>query len=207
MPEIDPTDHEIAELGPEVNAVDDVAELEEMLALEEESEDRPPVKTLIESRIEDLEDEDGAADPETVDLSELTIADVANMVRDVDDPELLEDLLEREEAGEDRKGAKTQIENRIESVTGGDGKAGEVEYVPPEEKHPDLDHPTADKQYVEGVSGETYRDMWVYCETQQGELIDVSREMLGKARELMDTYNGDPADAGPDAVGDDATAT
>jgi hypothetical protein len=31
--------------------------------------------------------------------------------------------------------------------------------------------------------------MWVYCETQAGELIDVSREMLGKARELMDDYN------------------
>jgi electron transfer flavoprotein alpha subunit len=31
--------------------------------------------------------------------------------------------------------------------------------------------------------------MWVYCEVQQGELIDVSREMLGKARELMDEYN------------------
>ena len=33
--------------------------------------------------------------------------------------------------------------------------------------------------------------MWVYCETQAGELIDVSKEMLGKARELMDTYNDD----------------
>jgi electron transfer flavoprotein alpha subunit len=33
--------------------------------------------------------------------------------------------------------------------------------------------------------------MWVYCETQQGELLDVSREMLGKARELMDVYNDD----------------
>jgi electron transfer flavoprotein alpha subunit len=31
--------------------------------------------------------------------------------------------------------------------------------------------------------------MWVYCETQAGELIDVSKEMLGKARDLMDEYN------------------
>ncbi|MFB6197436.1 MAG: electron transfer flavoprotein subunit alpha/FixB family protein, partial [Halobacteriaceae archaeon] len=37
--------------------------------------------------------------------------------------------------------------------------------------------------------GGTYRDAWVYCETQQGDLIDVSKEMLGKARDLMDDYN------------------
>ncbi|SNR52314.1 electron transfer flavoprotein subunit alpha/FixB family protein [Halorubrum vacuolatum] len=192
MVEIDPTEHEIAELGPKVNGIDDVEELREMLELETGGEDRAPVKTLINSRIEKLEADGEEIDPETVDLAELSIADVANMVRDVDDGDVLRDLLEREKAGEDRSGAITQIENRIESVEGtdeGDGEA--VEYVPPEEKHPDLDHPTADKQYVEGVSGETYRDMWVYCETQQGELIEVSKEMLGRAREMMDEYNSE----------------
>ncbi len=214
MPEIDPTEHEIADLGPKVNSIDDVDELEEMLALEEEGEDRAPVKTLIESRIETLEEEDEEVDPESVDLTDLTIADLANMVRDVDEVDLLEDLLEREKEGKDRKGAKQQIENRIDSITGGDGEeAGEVEYVPPEEKYPELDHPTADKQYVEGVSGETYRDMWVYCETQQGELIDVSKEMLGHARKLMDEYNseegyggdedGNPEDVVAVVIGDD----
>ncbi len=34
-----------------------------------------------------------------------------------------------------------------------------------------------------------YRDMWVYCESRDGQLLDVSLEMLGKARELMDAYN------------------
>ncbi len=192
MVEIDPTDHEIAELGPKVNGIDDADELREMLDLEAAGEDRAPVKTLIESRLEKLEADDEEVDPETVDLTELSIADVANMVRGVDDGDVLRDLLEREKAGENRTGAITQIENRIESVEGtdeGDGEA--VEYVPPEEKHPDLDHPTADKQYVEGVSGETYRDMWVYCETQQGELIEVSKEMLGRAREMMDEYNSE----------------
>ena len=192
MVDIDPTEHEIADLGPEVNQIDDVDELEEMLALEEAGEDRQPVETLIESRIETLEADDEEVDPETVDLTELTIADIANLVRDVDDVDVLEDMFEREESGDDRKGAKQQIENRIDSLEGsGDGEPTEVEYVPPEEKYPDLDHPTADKQYVEGVSGEQYRDMWVYCETQQGELVDVSKEMLGKARELMDEYNSD----------------
>ncbi|MHB9286362.1 electron transfer flavoprotein subunit alpha/FixB family protein [Halobacteriales archaeon Cl-PHB] len=214
MPEIDPTEHEIADLGPKVKDVDDVDELEEMLELEEGGEDRTPVKTLIESRIETLEEEDEEVDPESVDLTDLTIADIANMVRQVEDVDLLDDLLEREKAGKDRKGAKTQIENRIEAVTGGDdGETEEVEYVPPEEKYPELQHPTADKQYIEGVSGEKYRDMWVYCETQQGELLDVSKEMLGQARELMDEYNsedgyggdedGNPEDVVAVVIGED----
>ncbi|MFU1782300.1 electron transfer flavoprotein subunit alpha/FixB family protein [Haloarcula japonica] len=194
MPDIDPTDHEIAELGPKIKDVDDAEELRAMLALEEDGENRVPVKTLIEDRIEKVESEDdGEIDPQTVDLSELTVADVANMVREVDDADVLRDLLEREKAGEDRKTAKSQIESRIESVEGTEEAEGEeseaVEYVPPEEKYPDLDHPTNDKQWVEGTVGAEYRDMWVYCETQAGELVDVSKEMLGKARTLMDTYN------------------
>jgi len=202
MVDIDPTEHDIAELGPEVNGIDDVDELEEMLALEADGEDRPPVKTLIESRIEDLEEEDEEADPADADLTELTIADIANMVRDVDDTDVLEGLLEREKDGKERTGAITQIENRIEAIEGTDEDEGEdVEYVPPEEKYPDLDHPTADKQYVEGTEGGTYRDMWVYCETQQGELIDVSKEMLGHAREMMDTYNDTEEGYGGDEDG------
>ncbi|WP_436902778.1 electron transfer flavoprotein subunit alpha/FixB family protein [Halovenus halobia] len=194
MVDLDPTEHEIAELGPKIKDIEDADELREMLALEEDAEDRMPVKQLIESRIEAVEEDDEDADPSDVDLTELTIADVANMVRDIDDVAILEDLLEREKDGKDRKGAISQIEDRIESVAGTDEEeAIEVEYVPPEEKYPDLDHPTADKQYVEGVAGESYRDMWVYCETQQGDLLDVSKEMLGRAREMMDRYNSEPS--------------
>ncbi|GAB7009482.1 electron transfer flavoprotein subunit alpha/FixB family protein [Halorubrum trueperi] len=212
MVEIDPTDREIAELGPAINGIDDADELAEMLELEREGPDRDPVKTLIESRIETLEaDEEGGAeavDPADVDLAELSIAEVANMVRGVDDPDLLRDLLDRERDGEDRDGAIGRIESRIEAVEGTDqeGEEDAPEYVPPEEKHPDLDHPTADKTYVEGVSGETYRDMWVYCETQRGELVDASKEILGKARELMDGYEdryGDEEDVIAVVIGDD----
>ena len=193
MPEIDPTEHEIAELGPKIKDIEDPDEIEAMLALEDAGEDRVPVKTLLEDRLEKLTAEDEEIDPGEVDLSELTVADVANLVRDIDDADVLRDMLEREQGGKDRKTAKSQIESRIESVEGSDEVEGEeVEFVPPEEKHPDLDHPTNEKQWVEGTSGGTYRDMWVYCETQQGELIDVSREMLGKARQLMDDYNAEP---------------
>ena len=200
MPEIDPTDHEIADLGPKIKDIDDEQELEEMLAMEKGGEGRAPVVTLIEDRLEKVAgDDEDEQDPGEVDLTELTIADIANMVRDVEEVDALEDLLEREEEGRDRKGAKSQIESRIQSIEGSDSEEEtDVEYVPPEEKHPDLDHPTADKQYVEGTVGGEYRDMWVYCETQRGELIDVSREMLGKARELMDLYNADPAEATED---------
>jgi electron transfer flavoprotein alpha subunit len=195
MPEIDPTEHDIADLGPRIKDVDDAEELREMLALEEEGEDRAAVKTLIEDRIEKVESADeGEVDPADVDLTEMTVADVANMVRDVDDVAVLRDLLEREEDGQDRKTAKSQIQDRIDALEDDDGEETEVEFVPPEEKHPDLHHPTADKQYVEGTVGGEYRDMWVYCETQRGELVDVSREMLGKARELMDSYNDQYAD-------------
>jgi electron transfer flavoprotein alpha subunit len=191
MPEIDPTDHDIADLGPKVNQVEDPQELEEMLAMERGGEARDPVITLIESRLESVADDDEPQDPLERDLSGMTIADVANMVRDVEEVAVLEELLEREREGENRDGAVSQIENRIQSLEGSDDEPDEVEYVPPEEKYPDLDHPTADKQYVEGTVGGDYRDMWVYCETQQGDLIDASREMLGKARELMDGYNDD----------------
>ena len=104
--------------------------------------------------------------------------------------EVLRDILEREKAGEDRKGAKSQIEKKIDNLEEDDEET-EVEYVPPEEKYPDLEHPTNDKPYVEGTVDGEYRDMWVYCETQRGDLVDVSREMLGKAREMMDGYNDD----------------
>jgi electron transfer flavoprotein alpha subunit len=192
MPEIDPTELDIAELGPKIRDVDDADELREMLDLEEGGDDRAPVKTLIEDRLEKVEGDDEEVDPESIDLDELTVADLANLVRDIEDVDVLEDMLEREKEGKDRKGAKDQIESRVQSIEGSDDEEEtEVEYVPPEEKYPDLDHPTADKQYVEGTVDGDYRDMWVYCETQRGELIDVSREMLGKARELMDTYNED----------------
>jgi len=196
MPEIDPTEHDISELGPKVNQIDDEQELEEMLAMEKGGEARDPVITLIESRLETVGGEDEeAVDPAEADLSEMTIAEIANMVRGVDDVDILDGILEREKSGKERKGAITQIENRIEAVRGtSEEDAEEVEYVPPEEKHPDLEHPTADKQYVEGTVDGEYRDMWVYCETQQGDLVDVSKEMLGRAREMLDDYNAEPDD-------------
>ena len=187
---LDPNEYEIGELGPKLGSIEDPEELEAILEAEEAGQDRAPVKTLINSRIEKLTAEDEELEGE-IDPADLTLAELGNALRKIDDVEELEAILEAEQAGQDRKGARDLIEKRIDAVTddGDDGEAEELVYVPPEEKHPDLDHPTEDKQYVQALVGGEYRDMWVYCETQQGELIDVSKEMLGKARQLMDGYN------------------
>lgn len=187
---LDPTEYDIAEFGPAIKDVDAPDELRAILAAEEDGEDRDNVKTLIESRIEKMSEADADADGD-IDPTDLSVAELGNALQGVDDVERLEAILEAESAGEDRNAAKSLIQKRIDSVEESDEERGEIEVVPPEEKYPELDHPTADKQYVKALDGGVYEDMWVYCETQAGELIDVSREMLGKARELMDTYNDD----------------
>jgi electron transfer flavoprotein alpha subunit len=188
--DFDPGGYTIQELGPALQEIEDSEELAEILDAERDGEDRKGAKTLIESRIEKFSG--GADDAEgELDLAEMSTADVANAVRDIDDEAELRELLEAEAGGEDRDAAKTQIQNRLDAVTGADDDGEAVEVQSPEEKHPDLDHPTADKRHVRSLAEGVYRDMWVYCETQAGELVDVSREMLGKARELIDTYNED----------------
>ncbi|MFQ3319185.1 MAG: electron transfer flavoprotein alpha subunit [Natronomonas sp.] len=182
---LDPSEYTLQELGPEIQTIEDIDELREILEAEKAGDDRAGAKKLIESRIEKFEGDD--EEDSEIDLEEMSAADIANAVRDIDDVETLESLLEEEESNQDRSGVTNQIQNRLDSLQGSD--EGEVEEeVPPEEKHPELDHPTADKRHVRALDDGTYRDMWVYCETQRGELIDVSREMLGKARKMMDNY-------------------
>jgi electron transfer flavoprotein alpha subunit len=193
MPSIDPGEYDIAELGPALKDIEDPDDLESILNAEKEGDDRQGARTLIESRIEKFAEEEDEEEitADELDPSELSTADLGNALQDVEEVEELESLLATEEEGEDRDSAKRLIENRIDSVAGSgdEGEEEEEEQLSPEEKHPDLDHPTADKAHVRALDNGTYRDMWVYCETQAGSLIDVSKEMLGKARALMDEYN------------------
>ncbi|CQR49536.1 MULTISPECIES: electron transfer flavoprotein subunit alpha/FixB family protein [Haloferax] len=196
MTDFDPGDYEISELGPAIKDIDDLGELEEILQAEHRGQNRAPAVALIESRIEKFsEDDEEPADADELDLASMSTAEVGNTLQNVEEVSELEALLEREEAGENRDPVKRLISNRIDSVKGSDEEDTEVEVDerPPEERHPDLDHPTRDKRHVRSLHGGVYRDMWVYCETQAGELVDVSKEMLGKARELMDAYNDDYA--------------
>lgn len=192
MTSLDPNEYNIPELGPALKDIEDIDELRAILEAEEEGENRQGAKTLIESRIEKFtEDAEDEVDLDELDPSELSAADLGNALQDIEKIDELEALLETEKKGSDRDSAKRLIESRIDSVAGSEEAEmeEEEEQLPPEEKHPDLDHPTADKTHVRALEDGTYRDMWVYCETQAGELIDVSKEMLGKARQLMDAYN------------------
>ncbi|WP_129116421.1 electron transfer flavoprotein subunit alpha/FixB family protein [Halegenticoccus tardaugens] len=203
--DFDPNEYEIAELGPAIKDVEDAEALNAILDREESGQNRPQAIALIESRIEKYEGPEAEVEEDLDDLdpAEMSAADVGNAIQGIEETEKLERLLDAEEAGKDRGSVKRLIRSRIDSVDGGDedeAEAEEAEPETPEERHPDLDHPTADKRHVRALADGVYRDTWVYCETQAGDLVDVSREMLGKARELMDGYN-DEYDADERVVG------
>ncbi|MDS0294685.1 electron transfer flavoprotein subunit alpha/FixB family protein [Halogeometricum luteum] len=188
---LDPGEYDISELGPAIKDVDDVEELREILEAEQSGENRAGAVALVESRIEKFseDDEEGV---EEIDLSAMSAAEVGNALQRVDEANELERLLREETEGEDRSAVKRLIQRRLDAVQGseeGEGEETEVDDRPPEERHPELSHPTRDKRHVRSLRDGRYRDMWVYCETQGGELVSVSKEMLGKARELMDGYN------------------
>ncbi|WP_458187104.1 electron transfer flavoprotein subunit alpha/FixB family protein [Haladaptatus sp. NG-WS-4] len=152
-----------------------------------------------------------------IDPGERTTDELEDDVKTVKDPGALDDLLAAEEEGKDRTTAKEVIQARIDELQEEteDGEAAgdadpDEEYAEEkdeseateedaedeqaseddadEEEDDGLTHPTVDKKHVRALEDGVYRDMWVYCETQGGELLDVSKEMLGKARELMDGY-------------------
>jgi electron transfer flavoprotein alpha subunit len=132
-----------------------------------------------------------------LDPADHTVAELKEALETIDDPDTLEEILAAEREGKDRKTGVAAIESRLDAVEGTESTSGSERHlagqVPSEEarEEDDLTHPTADKRHVRALVGGDYRDMWVYCETQRGELIDVSKEMLGKARDLVDTYNED----------------
>jgi len=132
-----------------------------------------------------------------LDPADYTVPELEAALEDIDDRDALETILAAERDGKDRKTGAAAIESRLAAVsdeeTQGDPGPQLAAREPSEEALNDgkLTHPTADKRHVRALVGGDYQDMWVYCETQRGELIDVSKEMLGKARALMDTYNDD----------------
>ena len=184
---LDPAEHDISELGPALQEIEDVHALEAILEAEQAGKDRTPVRQLIRSRIEKFGGKEQESDADPVEPGDHSPAEMGNLLQDIDDVSDLDAIREREQAGQNRDSVLRLIDNRIDSLEGEGEEAQTRE--PPEKRHPELDHPTADKQHVRAIEDGTYRDMWVYCETQAGELVDVSKEMLGKARELVDEYN------------------
>ncbi|NHN58429.1 electron transfer flavoprotein subunit alpha/FixB family protein [Halorussus rarus] len=149
-----------------------------------------------------------------LDPSEYTVDELEEKLASVEDPADLDAALAAEQEGDDRKTAREAIQARIdelEAETPGEpadtdheeeyadeggteapetaGGEGDGESTDDGEVNYEVENHTRDKKHVRALKGGAYEDMWVYCETQQGELLDVSKEMLGKARELMDAYN------------------
>ncbi len=208
MPELDPSDHTVRELKDALEDVDSANALQNILEAERDGKDRKTAKQAIERRLDEVGGERSVLAPE-----DHTVNELEDAVQDIDSASDLEDILKAERDGKDRKTAKEAIERRLDEVGGGgeaedgdepepddadaeDGGAEEEEFDDPleDDEEDPLDRPTEDKQYISELEDGVYRDMWVYCETHQGELLDVSKEMLGKARELMDQYEEDYGD-------------
>ncbi|SIR09660.1 electron transfer flavoprotein alpha subunit apoprotein [Haladaptatus litoreus] len=159
-----PGDRTVEELEEDVQTVEDPGALDDLLTDEEEGKDRKTAKEVIQARIDELEAETEGGEVEDTE----TEGEYEETAEDVADPD--------------------EGEETAESDTSDSADADEADEAEAEEEDDGLTHPTADKKHVRALEDGVYRDMWVYCETQGGELLDVSKEMLGKARELMDDY-------------------
>ncbi|MFC4249068.1 electron transfer flavoprotein subunit alpha/FixB family protein [Natribaculum luteum] len=157
---VDPDEHTVDELIEELDTIEDEAKLNAILEAERGGRDRKTAREAIEERIASV----GGEGDETEGEYEETAQTVGEETGggEADDEEL-----EEEEAGDESTAAEEPEE---------------------EDEDDELSHPTRDKRHVRALEGGHYEDVWVYCETQEGELLDVSKEMLGKARELMDDY-------------------
>ncbi len=175
MTEIDPDEHTVDELTDELETIDDEAELQAVLEAEQAGQNRQTAQEAIHRRLEAIDalDED-AADEAVADETEGEYEET------------------REDVGED---AAVEPADEAETDDDTDEDAAEGDDDTDEDEEDDgLSHPTRDKKHVRALEDGEYEDMWVFCETQQGELLDVSKEMLGKARELMDGYAEDYGD-------------
>ena len=178
---VDPDEHTVPELREELSDVDDLETLSEILEAERDGQDRKTAREAIESRMDELREAGEVDDEETEGEYEETAEDVGDDAEadsgddaEADDPEAADEEAADEEAADD----ETEADEAEDEAEEDDG----------------LSHPTRDKKHVRALQDGHYEDMWVFCETQQGELLDVSKEMLGKARELMDQYAGDYGD-------------
>ncbi|WP_226479991.1 electron transfer flavoprotein subunit alpha/FixB family protein [Natrinema amylolyticum] len=189
MTALDPNDHTVDELTEKLETVDDEDELQAILEAERAGQDRATAREAVHRRLEEIGAEaDGVAgDTETEGEYEETREDVG-------------DEAEGEEVDED----EIDESETDESETEPDGADAEEA-----EEDDGLSHPTRDKKHVRALEDGDYADMWIFCETQGGELLDVSKEMLGKGRELMDQFEadyGDEEDVVAFLMGDDCEA-
>ncbi|MFU8866983.1 electron transfer flavoprotein subunit alpha/FixB family protein [Natronococcus sp.] len=178
---LDPDEYAADELGEELETLDDVDEIQAVLEAEQAGKDRKTAREAIHRRLEELDETGG----DGVEEGTETEGEYEETKEDVGDEAEGEEM---DEIGEDVE----DTDESDEPTTEDDGD--EDESTVEEEEDDDLSHPTRDKKHVRALEGGEYADMWVFCETQGGELLEVSREMLGKARELMDQFEDDYGD-------------
>ena len=183
MTDVDPTEHTVDELTNELETIDDADELQTILEAEQAGQDRATAREAVHKRLEDIGELDGDETEESDGVEEGTETEG-------------EYEETKETVGEEAEGE--EIEEAVE-----EDEESEPDEADDEESEPDeadaeeddgLSHPTRDKRHVRALADGEYADMWVFCETQGGELLDVSLEMLGKARGLMDQFADDYGD-------------
>ena len=157
---IDPDDHTVDELIEELETVDDEEELTSVLEAERAGQDRTTAREAVRDRLGEI-----GADLEEIEEGTETEGEYEETKEDVSD----------EAEGDEETEAEPTDESESEPET-------------EDEEDDELSHPTRDKKHVRALADGDYADMWVFCETQGGELLEVSKEMLGKARELMDDF-------------------
>ncbi|MGQ3410700.1 electron transfer flavoprotein subunit alpha/FixB family protein [Natrinema sp. LN54] len=169
MTAIDPDDHTVDELTAALETVDDVDELQAILEAERTGQDRATAREAVRKRLEAI-GADAEGESDGVEEGTETEGEYEET---------------RESVGDEAAGdAESEDEAAATGETGAEPETDE-------EEDDGLSHPTRDKKHVRALEDGDYADMWVFCETQGGELLDVAREMLGKARELMDQFEAD----------------
>ncbi|MCU4925541.1 electron transfer flavoprotein subunit alpha/FixB family protein [Halobacteria archaeon AArc-dxtr1] len=184
---IDPEEHTVPELTEELDTIDDVDELTAVLEAERAGKDRKTAREAINRRLDSVgaQDDAGAEGEET----EVETDDEATDASTVSDDETEGEYEETAETiGDDAEGDEPEADEAGSEESDADTPDEAIEAIDEEMAE------TRDKRHVRALVGGDYEDMWVFCETQQGELLDVSKEMLGKARELMDQYEADYGD-------------
>ncbi|OIB59335.1 electron transfer flavoprotein subunit alpha/FixB family protein [Natrialba sp. SSL1] len=168
---LDPDDYSVDELREELDTIDETDELQAILEAEQAGRDRKTAREAVHRRLEAV-----GAD----------VAGSAESSDGVEEGTETEGEYEetKETVGDEAEGEEIdEVEDEDEPAADDEDTAGEA------------DEPqTRDKKHVRALADGHYEDVWVFCETQQGDLLEVSREMLGKARELMDQFAEDYGD-------------
>ncbi|QSW99437.1 electron transfer flavoprotein subunit alpha/FixB family protein [Haloterrigena alkaliphila] len=171
MTDVDPSEHTVDELTDELETIDDADELRAILEAEQAGRDRQTAREAVHRRLEAIGEADADETGESDGVEEGTETE--------GEYEETKETVGEEAEGED-----------VDEVADDDTEPDETDA----EADDGLSHPTRDKKHVRGLEDGHYEDMWVFCETQGGELLEVSREMLGKARRLMDQFAEDYGD-------------